>query len=196
MLSRVLNSSETKGRAVHAAGAFVALVIALAGYKFVFAGWRSDVEEAKHRIAQLQKLLTTSEQVAAEHSTLAERTATLTKAVAVTRRRLPKLAPASDFTKSVHDLAESLNMTVVDCTAGAPQMLPTHSTVAVDCRLSGSFASMCQYLAAIDQLPQVAKVSRLEMKTAGNSDAYPIELTFQLYYQAERNDTEEERKQP
>jgi len=196
MFTRIFNSAETKGRAVHGAGAVVALAIALVGYKFVYAAWGADVDDATHRIGQLRKLLTTSEQVAAEHLALTERTETLTKAVAETRRRLPKLAPASDFTNSVNQLAQALNMTVAECTAGAPQTLATHSTVEVTCRLNGSFASTCQYLAAIDQLPQVAKVSRLEMKTAGNSDAYPVQLTFQLYYQAELNDTEKERKQP
>lgn len=196
MFTRILNNAEAKGRAVHAAGAVIALAMALIGYKCVYAAWGADADESTHRIGQLRKLLTTSEQVAAEHFELSERMETLTKAVVNTRQRLPKLAPATDFTNSVNQLAQSLKMTVAECSAGAPQTLPTHSTVEVRCRLSGSYASTCQYLAAIDQLPQVAKVSRLEMKAAGNSDAYPVELTFQLYYQAELNDTEKERKQP
>jgi Tfp pilus assembly protein PilO len=196
MFSQVFKTPEAKGRAIHAAGALIALLIGLAGYKYAYAAWGRDVDDARRRIGQLRQLLTTSEQVAAEHVILAERTEQLTSAVAETHRRLPKLASTANVTSSVHDLAESLNMAVVECTAGTPQTQPTHAIVQVDCRLNGSFASMCQYLAAIDQLPQVAKVSRFEMKTAGNSDEYPIELTFQLYYQAERNDTDEERKQP
>jgi Tfp pilus assembly protein PilO len=116
--------------------------------------------------------------------------------VAATHKRLPKRSPADEFTTSINQLAQALNMTVAECAAGAPQALPTHSVVEVTCRLSGSFASTSRFLAAVDQLPQIAKVSRLEMSTAGNSDAYPVELTFQLYYQAELNDTEKERKQP
>jgi Tfp pilus assembly protein PilO len=196
MNSSILNGAEAKGRAVHAAGAAIALMIVLVGYKFAFAAWGADIDESTQRIDQLRKLLTASERVAAEHAGLTERMETLTKAVAATHQRLPKLGPATEFTNSVDQLATALNMTVVECAAGAPQTLLTHSTVEVTCRLSGSFASTCQLLAAIDQLAQVAKVTRLEMNTAGNSEAYPVELTFQLYYQAEVNDTEKERVQP
>jgi Tfp pilus assembly protein PilO len=174
-------------------GAVAAVLLGLGLYQFTVAAWSDDVAEATSRIEQLRRLLAISEKVAVEHRELTARTETLTTAVAATRKRMPKLAPAADFIDRATALARSLNMTVAQCTAGAPQLATTHATVEVTCGLSGSFASMCQFLAAVDQLPQIAKVSRLDIKTARNSAAYPIQLTFQLYYEADLHDTEEER---
>jgi Tfp pilus assembly protein PilO len=193
MFTTLKQSFPAKTRALHAAGAALAISLGLGLYQFAYAAWGDDVVGATRRIEQLRKLRSTHEIVATEHRDLVARTETLTVAVKAARQRMPELAPAAGFIDRASELARSFNMAVVQCTAGPPQTAPTHTTVEVTCRLTGSFASMCHFLAAVDQMPQIAKVARLEIKSARNSAAYPIQLTFQLYYEADLHDTEEER---
>jgi hypothetical protein len=63
----------------------------------------------------------------------------------------------------------------------------------VSCRFVGSYASICRCLAAVDQFPQLSKVSRLEIGSAANSLAYPAQVTFQLYYRPEPHDKQMKR---
>lgn len=193
MISTFLNSPSAKKRAVHVAGATIAGALGLLFYQGLYAPWGRDIEQRSARITQLGRLLTTAEPVLREHQGLVQRTAALTAALASVQRRMPPLGPAAEFIDQATRLAQSLGMEVVQFTSEAPQTAATHSTVELTCRLNGSFASICQYLAVIDQLPQIAKVSRLELDTAGNFDAYPVQMTFQLYYQPELHDTEKER---
>jgi Tfp pilus assembly protein PilO len=188
-----LNNPRSKSLAVHAVGSLVLLAMAACFFKGFYQRWGADREERTHQIEQISKLAKTSQRVARDHRALLERHRALTTAAAAIERRMPPLAPATEFINQATQLASSLELDIVQCTAGAPQSSETHATVEVVCRFNGSFANTCKYLAAIDQFPQIAKVSNLEMKTAGNSDAYPVQATFQLYYQPKRHDKKEER---
>ena len=193
MWTTKLQSPQSKNLALHAAGMAVVLAVAGVFYQGFYAAWGLDLKERSQQIDRLVRLSTTAEPVAREHRQLLERRNTLTAAITGVSQRMPPLAPATEFINQVTQLARTFELEVVQCTAGAPQTTATHATVEVTCKFNGSFANTCKYLAAIDQLPQIAKVSSLEMKTAGNSDAYPVQATFQLYYQPKRHDTKEER---
>jgi hypothetical protein len=80
------------------------------------------------------------------------------------------------------------------CTAAAAQEMSTHSQVEVTCRVNGSFDSVCRYLAAADQFPQISKISTLAIESAAKSEGYPVQVVFQLYYRSELNDTEVKRR--
>jgi Tfp pilus assembly protein PilO len=103
-----------------------------------------------------------------------------------------KIAP-SEFIEQLTKTATSLGVTVVQCGAAAPEVRPDHSRVDVDCRVTGSYASICRCLAAVDQFPQISKVSRLEIDAGADSSAYPAQITFQLYYRNSAHDKEVKR---
>lgn len=175
---------------IHATGVAIALAVAAAFYEGLYSPWHSDIEECSARIAQLHSLLATGDKVTAEHRALNDRLATLRDAAVQARRRMPGDVAPSKFIEKFTGVAASLGVKIVQCGAGAPERRPDHSMVEVNCQVAGSFASICRCLAAVDQFPQISKVSRLEIETAPDSSAYPAQITFQLYYRHDSHDKE------
>jgi Tfp pilus assembly protein PilO len=178
---------------VHACGAAAMGVLGLAFYGWLLAPTGNEIEQSAKRIEQLKTLLANNEQIAEEHRRLESRLTMLQSAAATSQKRMPRRVSSQEFIDRVTRLAESLEMRVELCTAAAPQTHATHTQVEVSCRLHGSYASVCRFLAAIDQFPQVSKVSHFEVGTAADSGEYPAIVTFQLYYRGEVNDTEQKR---
>jgi Tfp pilus assembly protein PilO len=175
---------------VHAAGAAVGVLAALAFYFGYLAPTAADMQERAARMDQLQLLMGSSEKIASDYRLLQGRLAELRQAAASTRKRMPRRTSTQEFLESAAQLAKITGMKMELCSADAPQSYQTHTTVEVTCRMSGSYASVCRYLAAIDQLSQISKVSSLEVDTQTNSQAYPVHITFQLYYRGQLHDTE------
>lgn len=176
---------------IHAAGTAALAAAGAAFYGLFYAPAGTDNEQRFQRMDQLRSLMTSKEEIAEEHRSLEARLTTLQSAAASSFKRMPRRISSQEFIDKASRLAESLGLQMELCTGSAPQTLPTHSQVEVTCRLIGSYASICRYLAAIDQLPQISKVSRFEVDTAVNSHQYPVNVTFQLYYRGELNDTEQ-----
>jgi Tfp pilus assembly protein PilO len=178
---------------VHACGAGAVGAIALAFYGWFFAPAGAEIEHSVKRMDQLQALMASSEQIAEEHRRLDLRLTALRSVASAIDKRIPSHVSSQEFIDRATRLAESLELKVELCSAAAPQTHATHTQVEVTCRLRGSYASVCRFLAAIDQITQISKVSHLEVDTAANSGEYPANVIFQLYYRGEVNDTEQKR---
>ncbi len=191
--SKTTSCSAPRTWAIHACGAGLVLATVVAFYQGLYAPWRRDVEDRGQRINQLHKLLATGDAVRDEHRNLSDRLAELHEAVAHTQRRMPSAIEPSDFIEQLTAAAASLGIKIQQCGAGAPEIRPDHAQVDVTCRLTGSYASICRCLAAVDQFPQISKVSRLQIDSAPDSLAYPAQITFQLYYRVDSHDKEVKR---
>jgi Tfp pilus assembly protein PilO len=175
---------------VHACGAGIVLMVVVGFHQGIHAPWQRDREAREARIVQLHKLIATGDAVIEQHRQLSERLAVLRKSTGEVQRRMPPKVAPSLFIEKLSQTAAELGVDVQQCSAAAPEVFPDHSRVDVNCRFSGSYASICRCLAAVDQFPQLSKVSQLEISSGANSSAYPAQVTFQLYYRHERHDKE------
>jgi Tfp pilus assembly protein PilO len=178
---------------IHAAGAGTLAALGLGFYAWFYAPRGREIDACLKRIEQLRALMASNEQIAEEHRRLETRVTALRSAAAGSRDRMPRRVSSQEFLDKAMRIAELMDLRVELCTAAPPQSHPGHTQIEVTCRLVGGYASICRFLAAIDQLPQISKVSRLDIDTAGNSREYPTNVIFQLYYRGELNDTEQKR---
>src|SRR5262249_23926690 len=109
-----------------------------------------------------------------------------------TRERMPVEPSGSEFVEQATKLAVDLGLEVEQFQAGLPQYHDNNATIEVTCRVVGSYASICRYLAAVDQLPQLSAVWRLELGRTPDPRAYPLQVTFQLYYQLDPHDKDQQ----
>ncbi|RIK86935.1 MAG: hypothetical protein DCC67_02410 [Planctomycetota bacterium] len=181
---------------IHAFGGGLVAVAAATAYLGYLSPQAHEIDVRQHRMAQLEALMASREQIAEEHTRLEDRLGALKKQAATIARRIPLESPTQEFIERATQLAALHDVKMELCSASAPHSYPTHSQAEVTCRFSGSFASICRYLAAIDQLSQVSRVSRLEISSSQDSRSYPVQAVFQLYYRAELHDTEGKRGNP
>jgi Tfp pilus assembly protein PilO len=173
---------------VHACGAGIVLMVVVSFHQGIYTPWQRDIEARAARITQLHKLLATGDAVVEQHRQLDDRLTALRTATGEVQRRMPTKVVPSLFIEQLTKKAAELGLEVQQCSAAAPEVYPDHARVEVSCRFSGSYASICRCLAAVDQFPQMSKVSRLEIDSATISSAYPAQVTFQLYYRHEAHD--------
>jgi Tfp pilus assembly protein PilO len=189
--ANLMSTAQARRWAVHAAGAAALLAASLGYYYWLYAPLQQEAADRLRRIDQLECLVDDAEQIARGHRELELGVERLRTAAAQTRQRMPALEPGIDLIHQASQIAKNAGLQVVHCTAGVPQTKKTHATVEIICRMTGSYLSICRYLAALDQLPQVATVSRLDVQSGGDSWQYPVEVTFRLYYRGETHDTEQ-----
>jgi Tfp pilus assembly protein PilO len=188
MFEQLKSKAFLRPSAVHACGAAIGLALVALAYQCVYAPMRREIDDRKLRIESITGLAARGEAVSRDHREMKDRLSVLTAAAAHTRRRMPKELSAGDFVEQMTRLAAELDLEVEQCQTGPPQIQDTHATIEVSCRLVGSYASMCRYLAAVDQLPQISNVWRLEVTRTPDPKAYPVQVTFQLYYQVDPHD--------
>jgi Tfp pilus assembly protein PilO len=174
--------------AAHGCGAAITLALALLLYRGIYAPMQEDIEDRTLRIQRVSHLHARGDAIALEHREMKSRLAQLTAAAARTRARMPVELSAGEFVEQATRLAAELGLEVQQCQTGPPQTYEQHATIEVSCRMVGSFASTCRFLAAIDQLPQISEVWRLEVTGTTSSAEYPVQVTFQLYYLVDPHD--------
>jgi Tfp pilus assembly protein PilO len=174
--------------AAHGCGAAITLALAALLYRGVYAPMQRDIEDMSSRIERVARLHSRGDAIAQEHRDVKSRLAVLTDAAAETRARMPRELSAGEFVEQATRLAAELGLEVHQCQTGPPQTFDQHATIEVSCRMVGSYASICRLLAAIDQLPQISKVWRLEVTGAPAASGLPVQVTFQLYYQVDPHD--------
>lgn len=181
---------------IHAAGGAALAALAAACYFGLIAPAAAAVETRTARMEQLRLLVASSEKVGADHRALARRLDELRQSAAAARQRMPGRTSTEEFIDRITQLAAVTGVEIELCSAAAPEILKTHTRVEVTCNFSGPYASICQFLAAIDQLSQVSTISSFTVDAATNSRSYPVHLTFQLYYRGELHDTELKQRVP
>jgi Tfp pilus assembly protein PilO len=193
VLSKFLTALRPTTAIIHAAGGSTLLAAVLLFYFAFYAPAAADAEQRTARMKHVRGLMASSEKVAREYRALHDRLAELRKAADGTRKRMPRRTNTQEFIENLTQLAVTNDLRVDLCSAAAPQAFPTHTQVEITCNLRGSYAGLCRLLADVDQLAQISKLSRLEVSSQPQSAAYPIHLTFQLYYRGEDHDTEVKR---
>jgi Tfp pilus assembly protein PilO len=181
--------------AIHACGAAVTFALALGLFRGVYLPLRRDTEDRSVRIERAGALAAHGDAVARTHREMRTRLAELTAVAERTRERMPTEHSAGEFVEQITRLAGELDLEIEQCQTGPPLQRDDHATIEVSCRLIGSFASMCRYLAAVDQLPQFATVWRLEVTRTPDPVGYPVQVTFQLYYQIDPHDKDQQGRQ-
>ena len=185
--------SATTHTGLHGVGAVLALGVAGAFYSFVYSPLHNDIATHTERIEKVRTLSAHGGQVAQTNRKLAWRLDELSKAAKAVRDRMPAEHSAGDFVELSSQLADALDVQVQQCQSEAPQHREGHTTIDVTCQLVGSYDSICRYLVAIDQLPQISRVTSFDLSHSTGGEGYPVQVTFQLYYQAQPNDKDRQR---
>jgi Tfp pilus assembly protein PilO len=178
--------------AIHAVSGSAALALAAAFYMGLYAPQRQEIADLTERAERVGALAARGEAVSSEHRRLVERLDQLTSVARRTRSRMPAEPSGGEFVEQATRLAVELGLTVEQFQTGPPQDHGDVATIDVSCRVAGSYASICRFLAAIDQLSQLSSVSRLELRRAPDPQAYPLQVTFQLYYQLDPHDKDQQ----
>lgn len=159
-----------------------AVASATAGYLALnhpLTSWRVD---QSRRADLLREKLANGSALRALHAEQERELADLLARVEQVNRRVPEESREGEFLAALSQLAETHQVTIDDFRRGKSTDTETHSVVAVSIKTRGSHAGMCSLLDAIANLPRLAELTHLEVKSQPGSNGYPAQLTYALYY--------------
>lgn len=145
------------------------------------------------RSEQLDVLLVKTRTTGSEYRRLRSRLAEMQSSVAEMQSQLKQAPTEKERIQNISDIATNVGLKIQDYQIGLNQSLATHSQTEVEFQCVGSYASICKFLHQTEQLTRITKLSKFELNSTGNSDVYPIQITFVLYSGAQSNDTKERR---
>jgi len=191
MNDKTQKEERLRGWSLHAGGAAVVGLVIVGFALTVYFPIASQHEGHVQRIEQLDQLLGQSRNVQKDHRRLRAELAAMQEAVASTRSRLPQEALEAEFVIKASKLAKKAGLQVIDYRQQPASTHATHSKTEVRFNCRGSYASVCHFLKGVSQLARLTKISKLDMQSATDSESYPFQVTFDLYYGVHSFDTKE-----
>jgi len=185
--SRVIDAS------LNGAGVLVVVLLIGVFYALVYQPLGTQREDHLSRIEQLDRLIEQSQGVQGNHRILREELRALWSSIAAAQERLPNESQEEAFIKRIEEVATATGLQILDQRRRPASVLQTHSESEIHFNCTGSFTSVCQFLQEVSQLARIAKISNLNIESGKESQEYPFQVTFVLYYGVESNDISKQR---
>ena len=172
-----------------------AVVLAVIGvFYYAYLKPRSvEYQRMEGRIAQLETLMANPGEAARDYRELRSAVSLVQTQIAEVQSDYLEAVDPATVMQQLTSLAREQRLEVFDYDISAPKALDTHVQTEIELHCRGSYASICRFLDQAEQLTCVTKLSSLEIDSSGNSELYPVELTFVLYSKVESHDREDKR---
>lgn len=142
-------------------------------------GWRLELA---NKAELVREKLSEGPALKAVHAEQERELAQLLERVEQVNRRVPNEPREGEFLAALSRTAEAHGVTIEDFRRGQSLDAATHSTVSVSINVRGPHEGLCQMLDMIAKLPRLAELTHLEIEGPANSEGYPAQLTYSLYY--------------
>ena len=173
---------------LHALGATLILILCACFYKFVYCSLLEDKLASIQRAQQLEMLLTSADSVQSEYLSLRNELQELKKAVAETRSRLPRNIEEEEFLAQTQQAAKDVGLQIIHYHSELNENSIGLQSAEIRLTCIGSYASTCRFLEKVNQFARVIETAKLSVESDVNSDRYPVQISFVLYYGAESHD--------
>lgn len=142
------------------------------------------------RADQLRGLLASSAEIQHQQHILKQDYEDLRNKILHTRQRVPAELQENEFVEHIRKAAADAGLSVKNHHVAGSKLEEDISSTVIHFRCSGSYASICKFLTETSQFTRITEIANLKMESETNSNAYPFQVSFVLYYGASSNDTE------
>jgi Tfp pilus assembly protein PilO len=129
----------------------------------------------------LQQLIQRTSDITPARQTLETELAGSEKATAELLQRIPTAPRESDFLAQVCRLADQTGVEVADYHPQSIEKRENHQEMQVKLSMRGGYPALCQFLAEVDHLPRLCRLTQLEVGSAVAGTRLPVEMTFRIY---------------
>jgi len=169
---------------LHGLGVAVMLAIALVAGIVVYGPIDRHTAEATQRADRLGQLLKNEARDRAAYEQTAKELATARQQAETLNSRIPDEPREADFLAQVSKLAGEVGLQIRDYRPGSITKKESHSVMRVNLICEGDYASICNFLDQLSELPRHSTVVRLQVKTEGERKEYSVDVSLELYFAA------------
>jgi Tfp pilus assembly protein PilO len=183
------------GHGLHVAGLGIAAALFAAVYIPAIGALDSEQARIATEIDVASRLATSAEALREEHRTLQEQQAASLTRMSQLLGRIPDAPQESEFLAHIARLAREAPLSIGSFRPIATRTYDRYSEVEVELSVAGRWDGLCQFLAGLETLPRLCRVSRLSIASESSVDGmYPADFTFVIYFaparQTERSVTQ------
>lgn len=172
------------GRCLHGLGLLAALVTVLLVQFVIFRPIDHRTAACRQRSEKLQALLQQAPKIRREHAQLEKDLALARGQSATLQKRIPDDPREADFLAQVSRLAGEVGLQIRDYRPAAVETKPSYSVMRVDLACQGDYASICNFLGGLCELPRHSTVLHLQIDSDGDRQEYSVKLSLALYFAA------------
>lgn len=113
------------------------------------------------------------------------------KQLVAAQARIPETAQESEFLAQVSRLAKDTGLTIQEFRPGGITERKTHRELDVALSALGGYRSLCEFLAGLEKLPRLCRVTSLTVNrdTTPTAEHYPVRMNVVVYFQPLTSET-------
>ncbi len=170
------------GWLMHGTGMLTIVVCGVVFYFVVYAPLESRREQDEERARHVQRLIEDADDVFAEHERMSAAVDKFADRAASVRRRIPDDPNETEFLKTVTQAAKDTGLEIRDYRRGRVEAKERHWQLEITVSGAGTYESICRFLDRIEAMPRITKVKTLAITSSAQSEVYPADITFVLYF--------------
>ena len=171
------------GHGLHLAGLGIAAALFAAVYVPTIGALDSEQARIATEIEAASRLAASAESLREEHRTLQEQQAASLARTSQLLDRIPDAPQESEFLAHIARLAREAPMSIGSFRPMATRTYDRYSEVEVELSVAGRWEGLCHFLAGLETLPRLCRVSRLSIGSESSSEGvYPADFTFVIYF--------------
>lgn len=178
---------------LHAAGLGVTVAILFVAIALVIRPIGDESRRVAEKIQATTDYVQRNPELTARHEHLKRTLADRRNRRAELMARIPDSARESEFLTQLAQLARSTGMAISRYNPGESVEEGSHASLGIELKAQASYASICSFLAGLEHLPRLCRVTELSIAAAAPDDEqYQVGMTLQVFFTAtsEANDGE------
>ena len=171
------------GHGLHVAGLGIAAALFAAVYVPAIGALHSEQARIATEIDVASRLLASAEKLREEHRALREQQAASLVRTSQLLGRIPDAPQESEFLAHIARLAREAPLSIGRFRPTATRTYDRYSEVEVELSVAGRWDGLCQFLAGLETLPRLCRLSRFSVASESSADGvYPVDFTFVIYF--------------
>ena len=191
----MINSTQKRlaslGWWLHAGGLLLTaaiFAIALIAYQ----SFDRDRDRLDRQISAMSRFLNTGDEIHFDHRDLNQRLSVMEGRLTDLMTRIPAARNESDFLAQLTELAHQYKLKIQNYRPGVVFEKEKYSEMEIKLSAEGSYQSCCRFLAGLESLPRLCRITHLNISAPDDAEIYPIEMTLRIYFAPLQQTTSQE----
>jgi Tfp pilus assembly protein PilO len=176
------NETRRFGRLLHYTGVLAAVLCATTGYSLVHAPTAHAIANTALRIEEMALSVQNAPLIRDQHRKISQSLREVESRIAAIQRRVPRDADGGAFLKEVTQIADAEQLAIKDFQPQKANAKTGYAEMQVMVKGRGSYASICSFIARLNQLNRLSKVQDLTLSASDDASEYPMTATLIIYF--------------
>ena len=163
-------------------GGLLLTVAIFATALFAYQSLDRDCGRLARQVAATSRFFNTGDEIHSDHRDLNQRLSVMEGQLTDLMARIPAARNESDFLAQLAELAHQYELKIRNYRPGVVFEKEKHSEMEIRLSAEDSYQSCCRFLAGLESLSRLCRITHLNISVPDDAEIYPIEMTLRIYF--------------